>query len=71
MSSNRYSPSIRDLLLIVVFQLGICILLLVEVANAIRGYGTLLGLAGQLIGSVTAAGALLAVLVRRRSDTDS
>jgi len=57
-SSTSHLP-IRGLLLVIVFQLGICILLLADVANATRGYGTLLTLMGGVAGGVTVAGALL------------
>jgi hypothetical protein len=66
MSSSAYDASVTDLLFVVVFQLGFCMLLLAEVADATRGYGTLLGLAGYVVGGLTAVGALLALLVRRR-----
>ena len=65
MPSDAYSPSVRDLLLVIVFQLAVCTLLLVEIANATRGYDSLLGLAGQLVGGVMAVGAMLIVLARR------
>lgn len=65
MASSVYDPSVSGILLIVVFQLGICIILLATVANGAQGYGTLTGSAGYLIGGATAAGALLAGFQRR------
>lgn len=59
MPSSTYRPSIRSLLLVIVFQLGLCIVILADVANATRGYGTLLTLVSGLAGGVTIAGALL------------
>jgi hypothetical protein len=56
------TSQIRTLLLVIVFQLGLCILLLGEVANAARGYDTLLALLAQLVGSVMAGAALLRLL---------
>jgi hypothetical protein len=41
-------------------------LLLAEVADATRGYGTLLGLAGYIVGGLSVVGALLTLVVRRR-----
>jgi len=64
-----YDPSVTDLLFVVVFQLGVCILLLAAAANAARGYDSLLTLAGQLAGGATALGALLIRLVRRQART--
>ena len=63
--SHTYSPSVRDLLLVIVFQLGICVLLLSEVADATRGYGSLIGLLGQIVGVVTVAAALLVFVTDR------
>lgn len=65
--SNTYDPSVSELLLVIVFQLGVCILFLAEVAAAARGFETLLSMVGQLIGSITAIGALVYLYVRRRS----
>lgn len=65
MPSREYDTSVIELLLVIVFQLGFCILLLAEIADATRGYGTLLGLAGYLVGGLTVVGALLTLLVRR------
>lgn len=64
MPSDRDSRSIRNLLLVIVFQLGLCVIVLAEVANAAREYSTLLPTVAQLVGSVTAVGALLAFLVK-------
>jgi len=65
MASSVYDPPVSGLLLIVVFQLGICIMLLATVANGVQGYETLTGSAGYLIGGTTAVGALLVGLQRR------
>ncbi|WP_276271112.1 hypothetical protein [Haloarcula litorea] len=59
MTSVSNSRSVRDLLLVVVFQLGVGLVLVADAANAARGYGTLLGDVGQLVGGLTALGALL------------
>ena len=62
MPSSTYHPSIRSLLLVIVFQLGFCILLLADVANATRRYGTLLTLISGLAGGVTVVAALLGLM---------
>jgi hypothetical protein len=66
MPASEYDVSATDLSLVTVFQLGFCLPLLAEVADATRGYGTLLGLAGYVVGGPTAVGAALTLLVRRR-----
>ncbi len=66
MSSNVSDPPVTELLLVIVFQLGVCILFLAEVADAARGYDTLSSLAGQLVGTVTAVGAVTLLFVRRK-----
>lgn len=71
MPSSEYGTSVTELSLVIVFQLGFCILLLAEVADATRGYGTLLGLAGYLVGGLTVVGALLTLLVRRRAGLEN
>lgn len=58
MPSTTHSASIRNLLLIIVVQLGFCMILLAEVANAARGYGTLVTLAGFLVGGMMIASAI-------------
>jgi hypothetical protein len=65
--SNVYDTSVTQLLLVVVFQLGVCTLLLAEIAIAVRGYDTLPVSSGQLIGVALAAGALLTLFARRRN----
>jgi hypothetical protein len=67
MSSSDYDTSLTELTLVIVFQLGFCILLLAQIVDATRGFGTLPGLIGYLLGGGTAVGALLTVLVRRRA----
>ncbi len=62
MPSRAYRLSIRSLLLVIVFQLGFCILLLAEVVNATRGYGTLLTLISGFAGGVMVVGALLGLM---------
>jgi hypothetical protein len=59
MPSNDYDASVPGLLLVIVFQLGVCILLLAGIVDAVHGQETLLGLAGYLIGGLVIAGALL------------
>ena len=59
MPSSTDDRSVRQLLLVIVFQLGVCLVVLGEVAIAARGYGEF-GIA-HLVGGVTAAGALLAL----------
>lgn len=66
MPSTVYDPTVTDLLLVIVFQLGLCILLLGSITNATQGYDTAPGLFGQVVGSLTAVGAVLAFLVQRR-----
>ena len=63
MSSATSQPrlSVRRLLLVVVLLLGLCVVLLGVIANATRGYDTLVGRIGTLVGGVTALGALLAL----------
>ena len=66
MPSNIADPSIPELLLVIVFLLGLCVLFLAEITNATSGYDTTIGLVGQLLGSLIAVGALLILLMRRR-----
>ncbi|WP_426961894.1 hypothetical protein [Haloparvum alkalitolerans] len=66
MPSTVSDPPVTELLLVIVFQLGVCILFLAEVADAARGYETLSSLAGQLVGTATAVGGLALLFVRRR-----
>lgn len=66
MSSNIFDPSITELLLVIVFLLGLCVLFLAEITNATSGYDTTIGFVGQLLGSLISAGALLILLRRRR-----
>lgn len=66
MSLNIVDPSITELLLVIVFLLGLCVLFLAEITNATSGYDTTISLAGQLLGSLIAVGALLILLMRRR-----
>lgn len=65
MPSTTHSSSIRNLLLIIVVQLGFCMILLAEVANAARGYGTLVTLAGFIVGSMMIVGAILVTFNNR------
>ena len=66
MPSTIVDPSITELLLVIVFLLGLCVIFLAEITNATNGYDTTIGLVGQLLGSVIAVGALLILLMRRR-----
>ena len=66
MPSNGRVTSVTELSLVIVFQLGVCIFLLAQIVDATRGFGTLPGLVGYLIGGGTATGALLTGLVRRK-----
>ena len=66
MSSTIVNPSITELLLVIVFLLGFCVLLLAEITNATSGYDTTIGSVGQLLGSLIAGGALLIILIRHR-----
>ena len=66
MPSSKYDTSVTELSFVIVFQLGFCILLLAEIADATRGYGTLVGLAGYLVGGLTVVGAVLVSLGRRK-----
>jgi hypothetical protein len=65
-SATVLDPSTTDLLFVVVFQLGLCVVFLAEVANAAHGYDTLLALVGQLLGGLLAVGALLMLVLRYR-----
>ena len=65
MPSNTYIPSNTAIGLVIVAQLGICILLLGGVMNGVHGYDTVIGLGSQIIGSVIALGALLLLVERR------
>ena len=69
MPSSKYGRSCRRLLLVIVFQLGMCLVVLDDVVNAARGYGVF-GIA-TIVGGVTAAGALLALLESLLSAGDS
>ena len=59
MPSDAYGCSIRNLLFVIVFRLGICIVVLAAIADAVRGYSTLLPGLARLVGGLTALGALL------------
>jgi len=59
MSTDPYVWSIRDILLVVVIQLGMCLFLLAEIASAVNDYGTSFGSLAVLVGALTAGGALL------------
>jgi hypothetical protein len=63
MPSDRYGRSIRNVLLVIAFQLGLCIIVLAAVVNAARGYSTLLPTIMQFLGGVTAAGALFVLYI--------
>lgn len=65
MSANIVDPSITELLLVIVFLLGLCVLFLAEITNATSGYVTTIGLVGTLIGSIVSVGALLILFLRR------
>ncbi|MDS0282384.1 hypothetical protein [Haloarcula onubensis] len=69
MPSTVDNPTVTDLLLVIVFQLGLCVLLLGAITNATQGFDTALGSLGQVVGSLTAVGALVALLVQRRLRT--
>ncbi|MFC6989996.1 hypothetical protein ACFQJD_17165 [Haloplanus sp. GCM10025708] len=60
-SPDRPRLSIRQLLLVVVFLLGICVVLLADVVNATRGFATTAAGVGKLVGTLTALGALWAL----------
>lgn len=62
-------PSATDLRLVIVFQLGVCILLLAGVVNGTQGYETTLGLVGKLVGGVMIVGTAGIVLPRWRFRT--
>lgn len=66
MPSRKYDISSTELSLIIVLQLGFCLLLLAQIADATSGYETLLGVAGYLVGGVTVVGAVLILVARRR-----
>jgi hypothetical protein len=64
MPSASDGRSGRSALLVIVFQLGICTIVLGDVANAVRGSVETIPGVAQLVGGVTAAGALLTLLAR-------
>lgn len=66
MAATMSDPPVAGLLLIMVFQLGICLLLLATVADAAQGYDTAVGSLGRVAGALTAGGALVTVVLRRR-----
>jgi hypothetical protein len=68
MSSTIFDPSLTELLLVIVFLLGLCVLFLAELTNATSGYDTTMGFVGQLLGSLISLGALLILLRRSRFD---
>lgn len=61
-----YDLSDTEIGLVIVIQLGVCILLLAEIANGVQGYATLVGLGGRVIGTGMALGGTLVLLRRRR-----
>lgn len=65
MPSNILSPPITDLLLVIVFLVGVCIFFLAEITNA-----TTIGLVGQLLGSLIVIGTLVLILLRRKLGID-
>ena len=69
MPADNVGPSVTELLLVVVFLLGLCVLFLAAITDATAGYDTTLGLLGRLVGSLTAVGALALLFLRRRVDT--
>ena len=66
MPSSESGISVIELLLVIVFQFGVCILLLAEIADATSGYPTLLGLIGYIAGGLTVVGSLLPLLMPQR-----
>jgi uncharacterized membrane protein len=62
MPSTELSQWVPNLLCLITFQLGICLVLLADIANATRGYGLLITLAGSVIGVLMAASALQRVI---------
>jgi hypothetical protein len=56
---------------VIVFQLGICVIVLGDVAAATRGYSETLSGVAQILGGVTAAGALLTLLLELVSTGDT
>lgn len=53
--------TVRRLLLVVIFLLGICVVLLGEIVNATIGFTTTIGELSLLVGGVVSLGALLAL----------
>ena len=66
MPSDPFTPSVRDLLLVVVFQLGVCLIALAELVDATAGFDTLVGLFGRSVGAVTVLSVIGVRLLRRR-----
>ena len=66
MSSEAHDRRVRNLLLLIVFQFGICLVVLAAIADSVA-YGDLVPTVARLLGGVTALGALL-FLFRFESD---
>jgi len=64
-----YDPSETEIGLVIVLQLGICILLLAELVDGVQGYDTLIGLGGKLVGTVMVFGAVILLFRRRQLRT--
>ena len=58
MSSEAHDRRVRNLLLLIVFQFGICLVVLAAIADGVA-YGDLVPTVARLLGGVTALGALL------------
>ncbi|QLD86303.1 hypothetical protein HWV23_11405 [Natronomonas halophila] len=62
MPSIQFDRSARVLRLVIVMQLGLCVFLLADIANAVRGYETFAVSVGRVGGGLTAVGALVVLL---------
>ena len=58
MSSHSLTQALRNPRLVIVLQLGLCILLLGEVAKGAMGYTSIVVLILQVVGGITAIAAL-------------
>jgi hypothetical protein len=61
-SPDSSEPS--AILLAIALQLGVCIVLLAETATAVRGYTTLVGMAGYVVGVLTIVGSVATYIER-------
>lgn len=71
MPSDTHGRAIRNLLLVIVFQLGVGLLFLAQIANATRGFSAPSATVGQLVGGLTALIALAVLYMLEKSPLGS